>query len=83
MMEKIKTALCIKDGFMKSGRIFCFKNNYYKFHFTSTATHGYNVKTENNDHYNHSMTEEFFDEYFIETEMPKIETSLPEELFEV
>ena len=29
------------------------------------------------------MTEEFFDEYFIETEMPKIETSLPEELFEV
>lgn len=82
-MEKRKTALCLKNGFMTSGKHFCFKNKYYEFFFKPDATHGYNVRTENNDRCNHSMSEQFFDEYFIETEMPKIEISLPEELFEL
>ena len=81
MMEKRKTALCLKNGFMKSGREFCFKNKYYKFYFEPGHSHGYNVRTENQDRCNHSMSEEFFDEFFIETDMPEI-TSLPEELFE-
>lgn len=80
--EQEKKALCLKDGFMTSGREFCFKNKYYTFYFVPKASHGYNVKTERQHCCNHSMTEEFFDEYFIETKITETEI-LPEELFEV
>ena len=73
----IKTALCIKNGFMSSGNKFCRENVLYEYYLTAQFECPYNVKSERQDFHNHSMSEEFFSEYFITSwEWPENENDL-------
>ena len=79
MDQKIKKCICIKEGKMKYGRMFAYKGKYYEYIFEEGQTHGYNVKTEGQGNFTHSMSKSFFQEYFVDVNT----ILLPEGLFEI
>ena len=79
-----KQALCLKDGFMNMGRQFCIKGKVYEYTTAKNkATHKYSVKTESCIDCNHSMSDEFFEEYFLPNWKPYKNIPLEEDLFEI
>ena len=82
-MNSYKHALCLKNGYMTSGRIFCIKNKVYEYYISPGHSLEYNVKSETSPGYNHSMSCEFFDEYFLADWKPIKHVPLDEKLFEI
>lgn len=84
---KTKYALCIKDGFMTQGRQFCIKNKVYKYTTATTKahkyTHKYSVKSESSCGCDHSMSDAFFEKYFLPDWEPSKHTPLEDDLFEI
>ena len=82
----MKKCICIRDGFMQSGRPFCYKDKVYKYKRSPDSKNIFGVKYSDDYPYrvksealgDHTMRESFFFKYF----MP-FENILEDKLFEI
>ena len=61
----MKRAICIKTGYMKTGKIFCIKDKEYEFELQPYDDTEYKVNTENMTECKHYMGKDFFNNHFM------------------